>query len=466
MSTALHVAPLANSDTSNYPFLLVGLKAVSALAARGTRSPRPGARATADAGRRLLAALGSPAPCGAAPAAALSPRVWLRLVRRDLGRLPRPRPTPKAPSRVAGRCSRRACTPSRCRSSRRSPFSLALALAASPRFLSRDRGARGAHARARPPRLETGRPLARPASHGQSTTPAPRRRFGLAFESRPPPLGRSPEVARQSAVGDDVVASFRKEDHGQPTFITEPGGARSTIARAPPDLTARPDRPGRGLDLGAPAAVSPHPAPPARPGVLVAPLEPQLLVVAAGLVFTLVVARPLLADLEREGAAAALRWSTGCSPPGSSSSGSCLLAEALVGPRGLADAPLAGVPVARRSVRARPALWPVMAFFTNSAIHMYAHGLWAEGRCSPGAAELGLVTAGCAAAVGGSTWPLAFVVTGDRRSSSTSRTPGSSRARPSCTTCSAGRSSSVRSSPLALVVPTALGRLASPASRR
>ena len=23
-------------------------------------------------------------------------------------------------------------------------------------------------------------------------------------------------------------------------------------------------------------------------------------------------------------------------------------------------------------------LWPVMAFFTNSAIHMYAHGSWAE----------------------------------------------------------------------------------------
>jgi hypothetical protein len=35
-------------------------------------------------------------------------------------------------------------------------------------------------------------------------------------------------------------------------------------------------------------------------------------------------------------------------------------------------------------------LWPVMAFFTNSAIHMIAHGAWAQALMVMGAAELGL----------------------------------------------------------------------------
>ncbi len=55
---ALHVAPLARTDTSYYPFLLVGVKVVGALTiaallARGLR-----AWAAADAGRRLLDATG------------------------------------------------------------------------------------------------------------------------------------------------------------------------------------------------------------------------------------------------------------------------------------------------------------------------------------------------------------------------------------------------------------------------
>jgi len=36
------------------------------------------------------------------------------------------------------------------------------------------------------------------------------------------------------------------------------------------------------------------------------------------------------------------------------------------------------------------AMWPVMAFFTNSAIHMLAHGAWAQALMVAGAAELGL----------------------------------------------------------------------------
>ncbi len=35
-------------------------------------------------------------------------------------------------------------------------------------------------------------------------------------------------------------------------------------------------------------------------------------------------------------------------------------------------------------------MWPVMAFFTNSAIHMIAHGTWAQALMVMGAAELGL----------------------------------------------------------------------------
>jgi hypothetical protein len=36
-------------------------------------------------------------------------------------------------------------------------------------------------------------------------------------------------------------------------------------------------------------------------------------------------------------------------------------------------------------------MWPVMVFFTNSTIHMIAHGAWAQTMMLAGAAELGLV---------------------------------------------------------------------------
>jgi hypothetical protein len=37
-------------------------------------------------------------------------------------------------------------------------------------------------------------------------------------------------------------------------------------------------------------------------------------------------------------------------------------------------------------------LWPVMTFYTNSAIHMLAHGSWAQTMMLAGAAQLGLVS--------------------------------------------------------------------------
>ena len=52
---------------------------------------------------------------------------------------------------------------------------------------------------------------------------------------------------------------------------------------------------------------------------------------------------------------------------------------------------MAGVPVARLAFTLGVLLWPVMALFTNSAIHMYAHGSWAEVLMLAGGAELGLV---------------------------------------------------------------------------
>ena len=55
-------------------------------------------------------------------------------------------------------------------------------------------------------------------------------------------------------------------------------------------------------------------------------------------------------------------------------------------------------------------LWPVMAFFTNSAIHMYAHGTWAEVLMLAGGSELALVRGRLKSPYWRLTWPLAFVV--------------------------------------------------------
>jgi hypothetical protein len=73
---ALHVAPLARTDTSYYPFLLVGVKVAGALTLAGLLARGLRAWAAADAGRRLLAAAGH-APAVPSPRLrpGLSPRV-------------------------------------------------------------------------------------------------------------------------------------------------------------------------------------------------------------------------------------------------------------------------------------------------------------------------------------------------------------------------------------------------------
>ena len=57
-------------------------------------------------------------------------------------------------------------------------------------------------------------------------------------------------------------------------------------------------------------------------------------------------------------------------------------------------------------------LWPVMALYTNSAIHMYAHGSWAEVVMLAGGSELALVRGRLTSRWWRLTWPLALAVTG------------------------------------------------------
>jgi hypothetical protein len=76
LDRALHLAPLAPSDASYYPFLLAAVKVLGALTlaallARGLR-----AWATADAGRRLLAAAGHEHVRSPRLRPGLSLRVW------------------------------------------------------------------------------------------------------------------------------------------------------------------------------------------------------------------------------------------------------------------------------------------------------------------------------------------------------------------------------------------------------
>ena len=92
--------------------------------------------------------------------------------------------------------------------------------------------------------------------------------------------------------------------------------------------------------------------------------------------------------------------------------GLCMLAEAIVGTEVWR----------RRAWRAYlwPSLifllgvlmWPVMVFYTNSTIHVVAHGSWAEALMLAGAAELGLVRGKLHSRYWRLTMPLAFVVSG------------------------------------------------------
>jgi hypothetical protein len=92
--------------------------------------------------------------------------------------------------------------------------------------------------------------------------------------------------------------------------------------------------------------------------------------------------------------------------------GLCLLSEAIVGSEVWRMRPWRKYLWPGLAFSLGLLLWPVMAFFTNSAIHMYAHGSWAEVLMLAGSAELGLVHGRLKSPLWRLTWPLAFAVTG------------------------------------------------------
>ena len=145
-------------------------------------------------------------------------------------------------------------------------------------------------------------------------------------------------------------------------------------------------------------------------------VEPPLLVVLAGVVFAVFIAPGVIEDLEdargrplMQPPAELVHWMFAT---GFLLLGLCLLAEGIVGPE-----------VWRvRAWRAYlwPSLvfamgvlmWPVMVFFTNSTIHMLAHGSWAQVLMLAGAAELGLVRGKLHSPYWRLTMPFALLVSG------------------------------------------------------
>ena len=211
---ALNVAPLATPTTRYYPFLLAGVRALAALARRRRRLA---ARARACRGRRGRAAPRADRPRAAAlPACALSPRLWLVSFARDLALVPAPERRRAALRRAAGRCSRPGSTPTRCRSSpsARSCSRSAGAPCATGSPTSSDYAA-ATLARAR--RLLRVRRCRRFARRLAGDDRAPRHLFGLAFESRPPPLRR---LTRGSAPSPRVVVSTSDHAEGRRGIAT------------------------------------------------------------------------------------------------------------------------------------------------------------------------------------------------------------------------------------------------------
>jgi hypothetical protein len=183
---ALHVAPLANSDAAYYPFLLVAVKVVTAFALAALLARAIRARATADAGGRLLQAVGQ-RDGGRAPRlrARLSPRIWLgSFVATSIVYL--------LQADIEGAAAGRWPLLSPWLHTYALPVFAALSVLGAfawrfarwlydvedfaDRTLERVR------------RILTAATKPRPSYARPGDDAAPRRRFGLAFESRPPPL--------------------------------------------------------------------------------------------------------------------------------------------------------------------------------------------------------------------------------------------------------------------------------------
>jgi len=182
----LHVRPLANSGADYYPFLLVGVKIVGALALAALLARATRARAAARAGERLLAAVGHGHERGTPRLRPqLSFSVWLSafvataviyLAQADaegvaLGQWP--------------------SLDAWLHSYSLPVFALlAVGVAFAWRFASWLHDVEDYVERtfARVRRILTAATRLAGATHRATDDTAPRRRFGLAFESRPPPL--------------------------------------------------------------------------------------------------------------------------------------------------------------------------------------------------------------------------------------------------------------------------------------
>jgi hypothetical protein len=77
LDRAFHVMPLAAPETPGYPFLLAGIRTVAALAVAAVAWRLVRAHATATAGERLLHAVGGPRACAPRLRVRLSARLWL-----------------------------------------------------------------------------------------------------------------------------------------------------------------------------------------------------------------------------------------------------------------------------------------------------------------------------------------------------------------------------------------------------
>ena len=92
--------------------------------------------------------------------------------------------------------------------------------------------------------------------------------------------------------------------------------------------------------------------------------------------------------------------------------GVLLLAEAIVGTEVWRRCPWRGYLWPSFLFLMGVLMWPVMVFFTNSTIHMLAHGSWAQVMMLAGAAELGLVRGKLRSPYWRLCTALAFVVSG------------------------------------------------------
>jgi hypothetical protein len=92
--------------------------------------------------------------------------------------------------------------------------------------------------------------------------------------------------------------------------------------------------------------------------------------------------------------------------------GLCLLARAIVGVEVWDRRPARAYLWPGLAFTLGLLMWPVMVFYTNSAVHMLAHGAWAEGLMIAGAAHLGLARGKLQSRYWKLTMPVALAVAG------------------------------------------------------